>query len=150
MNDLVCTLTGHRNLPPAFDRDALLFTLEDLIKEGVSVFWCGMARGFDLVALDCLVELKQWYHVRVKACIPHAGQEKDLPRKERGEYLRLLAWCDEKIVLSETYYPSCFLVRDRYMVDRSDMVLAYLRQEKGGTAYTVGYAREKGLDVRLV
>ena len=44
---------------------------------------------------------------------------------------------DEKIVLSETYYKGCMLVRDKYMAERADIMIAYCKKEKGGTAFTV-------------
>ena len=39
------------------------------------------------------------------------------------------------------------LKRDRYMVDNSDIVVAYLTKSSGGTYYTVKYANEKGVKV---
>ena len=50
----------------------------------------------------------------------------------------LLERCDERVVLHARYETGCMFERNRYMVDRCDMVLAYLRGacEKGGTYYT--------------
>ena len=41
----------------------------------------------------------------------------------------------------------CMLKRNRHLVDGSSVCIAYLAQEKGGTAYTVNYAKEHGLTV---
>ncbi len=150
MNTLVCALTGHRNLPEGFDKNMLFYSLERLIKEGYTTFLCGMACGFDLLALECLVELKQRYHVRIKACIPYPGQENRFPDGERKKYRRLLDWCDEKTVLYEAYFPGCFLARNRYMVEGCDLLFAYLTQKSGGTAYTVKYAESCGVPVRYL
>ena len=35
------------------------------------------------------------------------------------------------------------------MVDRADILFAYCVKEKGGAAYTVRYAEEKGVPVRF-
>ena len=37
--------------------------------------------------------------------------------------------------------------RDRYLVDDSSVCLAYLTRATGGTAYTVNYARRRGLRI---
>ncbi len=150
MDHKVCALTGHRDLPPDFDRNALYDELEELIREGYDCFLCGMACGFDLTALDCLVELKQKYPIGLEACIPYEGQANGFPAEEKARYDRLLAFCDEKSVLYRGYDRGCFLGRDRYMVDKADLVLAYLTKNTGGTAYTVRYAKKKGVKVQFV
>lgn len=150
MTELVCALTGHRELLPDFDENVLHDTLEDLILRGYTTFLCGMARGFDLCALRCLIELKQRYHVRIKACIPYAGQEKHFPEADKRAYRDLLGWCDEKVTLSGQFFSGCFLARDRYMVDGCDLLVAYLKRETGGTAYTVKYAQSRGVAVQFI
>lgn len=143
-------LSGHRELPRDFDKNALYDALESLIKEGNFFFCCGMARGFDLAALKCLVDLKGRYHVRIEACIPYLGQEKNFPLEEKKAYRELLAFCDEKTYVSKTYFHGCALVRNRYMVDKCDTLLAYCTRDTGGTAFTVNYARSKGLRILTV
>ena len=144
-----CALTGHRVLPTEFDDNALYDALEVLITDGCDTFLCGMAAGFDLRALACLVSLKQKYKIYLEACVPFAGQENSFPAKEREEYRRLIEWCDRKTVLFEKYGKGCFLARNRYMVDCADFVFAYCVREEGGTAYTVRYAAEKGVEVKF-
>ena len=64
---------------------------------------------------------------------------------------RLLCQADEVMVLSETYYPRCFLERDEFMVSHSSFLIAYYDgRERGGTFYTVKKAREQGLPVANV
>ncbi len=144
-----CALTGHRELPASFDDNALYDALEALVKEGYDRFYCGMAEGFDLRALCCLVALKQKYRIFVVACIPFEGQERSFSGENRQVYRSLLPWCDETSVLFPAYRNGCYLVRDRYMVDRADLLFAYCVKEKGGAAYTVHYAGEKGVPVRF-
>ena len=150
MNHLSCALTGHRELPADFDKNALYDVLETLIEEGYRTFYCGMAQGFDLTALACLVDLKRKYRLFLEACIPFEGQQRHYPPQDKGDYDYLLQWCDRKTVLFDRYCDGCFLARDRYMVDRADVVLAYCTKDTGGTAYTVRYARRKGVPVRNV
>ncbi len=146
----VCALTGHRVIPPDFDQNLLYDRLEEIISAGCDTFLCGMAEGFDLLALECLADLKQKKRIYIEACIPYRGHEERLLQREKKRYGELLSWCDRKTVLFDGYVSGCFLARDRYMVDCADVVLAYLTQNKGGTAYTVGYARKKGVPVILL
>ena len=37
--------------------------------------------------------------------------------------------------------------RNRHLVDNSSVCVCYLNRESGGTAYTVRYAKEKGLEI---
>lgn len=144
-----CALTGHRALPPDFDRNALFDGLEELIQEGYDRFLCGMAVGFDLLSLDCLVALKGKYHIQIEACVPFYGQENFFPAEEKKKYGELIQWCDTVRELYPQYENGCYLARNRYMVDRADLLYAYCTQETGGTAYTVKYARRQGVAVRL-
>lgn len=145
-----CALTGHRALPPDFDKNRLCDTLEELIKGGCDTFLCGMAEGFDLLALDCLADLRQKYKFFIEACIPFEGQELSFRDLEKARYRNLIQWCDRKTVLFESYQNGCYLVRDRYMVDCADFVLAYCTKSTGGTAYTVKYAKEKNIPVQFI
>lgn len=146
---MICALTGHRVLGKEYDSDALYDDLESLVNEGYDLFRCGMARGFDWEALKLLIALKKKYRFQIEACIPYAGHEESFPVKERKNYLDYLSWCDKIHVLYERYCDGCFLARDRYMVDDADLVFAYCKRERGGTAYTVNYARKKEVPIRF-
>lgn len=145
-----CALTGHRDLPEAFDVNELYDLLEGVIREGYDTFYCGMARGFDLLALDCLVSLGRKYPLHLVACIPYEGQENSFSFETRKKYLSLLEWCDEKEVLFPAYRFGCYHARDRYMVDRADLVVAYCTRDSGGTAYTLRYAEKSGKEIRYL
>ena len=143
-----CALTGHRELPADFDKYALYDALEKQIVNGCDTFLCGMAEGFDLLALECLISLRQKYRIFTEACIPFAGRERLFTSaKEKALYFDLLNACDRQTVVSDKYFKGVFLVRDRYMVDNCDEVFAYCKKESGGTFYTVSYAKSKNIPV---
>ena len=142
-----CALTGHREVLHDFNKNELYDKLEELIKQGCDTFFCGMAEGFDLIALECLKDLKSKYHIYIEACIPYEGQELHFPPAERKKYRELLLWCDRKTVMFPGYRNGCFLIRNRYMVECADVLLAYCKKSSGGSAYTVKYAREQGKEV---
>lgn len=142
-----CALTGHRALPPDFDGNALYDKLEELIVKGCDTFYCGMAQGFDLTALNFLVQLRRKYRFQIEACIPFEGHERRFSYAEQRLFYELLEWCDRKTVSCPGYSKGSFLKRDRYMVDNADVVLAFCRKSEGGTAYTVEYALKKKIPV---
>ena len=69
---------------------------------------------------------------------------------KKQHYMELLQACDRKTVIFPAYCAGCFLARDRYMVDCADLVLAHCEKETGGTAYTVNYAKKRGVPVRFI
>ena len=142
-----CAITGHRELPRDFDKNALYDELDNLVREGCDEFLCGMAEGFDLTALDCLLSLREKYPLILHAFIPFAQQDKYFSHDNKKLYAKLLAACNVKTVLSESYFDGCFLARNRFMVDRCDVLFAYCTQKTGGTRYTVNYARKAGIPV---
>jgi len=79
--------------------------------------------------------------------LPHKGQARGWSKKDRKIYSHILARADEAVYTSEYYYTGCMHKRNRCLIDNSEVCLCYLTAEKGGTAYTVGYAREKRLRI---
>ena len=147
-----CAITGHRILEKNFDGEKTKKEIRRLIEEeNVSVFYCGMALGFDMYVCEYLQKIRSEYpQIKVIACIPCPEQADKFPYSEKRRYERLVSDCDEKKVLSSHYTNGCMFKRNRYMVDNAAFLLAHCIKETGGSAYTVSYAREKGVAVQLV
>lgn len=140
-----CTFTGHRKLQGDITKQNVENAVRRLIGENVRTFFCGMAAGFDLLAADVVIGLKESDPtVKLIACVPCEDQSKYYSAAEKREYRRILERCDEVHILSKQYFHGCMQVRDRFMADRSDVVVAYLREKRGGTYYTVSYAASIG------
>lgn len=146
----VCTVTGHRVLSSDFSKEELRAALRALAAVGVRTFLCGMALGFDLLCAEEVLLLREELPVRLVACIPCADQAARYPKSARERYERILDRCDERAVLHECYCDGCMFERNRYMVDRADLLLAYYTGRRGGTKYTVGYAEKRGIPVYLI
>ena len=142
---MICAVTGHRVLGKEFRRAVLEEKLDFLLARGADTFLCGMALGFDLPCGELLGERKKSVPVRLVACIPCADQSGAFPPAAKRRYDALLGSCDERVVLHERYETGCMFERNRYMVDRCDLLFAYLREgsKKGGTYYTVRYAERQ-------
>lgn len=146
-----CAFTGHRKMEDNFDAQLLRSAVENLVGRGVVSFYCGMAMGFDLIAADVVLEVKKKCpQVRLIACVPCPEQQKYFPAAEKSKYERILPLCDRVEIIAEKYYKGCMLARDRFMVDNSDLVLAYMNKDDGGTAYTVRYARSKNKEIYII
>ena len=59
------------------------------------------------------------------AAIPFRGQAGRFKPHDRRCYDELIEKADEVIVLSEHYYPRCFLDRDEFMVCNAAQIIAY-------------------------
>ena len=82
-----------------------------------------------ILVLPCLTQTRGW-------------REEDV-----AEYERIKAQADKGVYISQQYTPGCMHKRNRHLVDNSGICVCYLTQESGGTAYTVRYAEQKGLEI---
>ena len=133
-----CTFTGHRDLGEDFSPSKMKKIVKQAIKNGIETFYCGMAMGFDLLAGEYLAKQKKSNpQLRLIACVPCYGQEKYFSDKDKKRYVDLLKKSDEQIVLADHYFNGCMQIRDKYMAERADILIAYCNKDKGGAAYTV-------------
>ena len=146
-----CCFTGHREIPYQ-EQEMISARLEEevrrLIGMGFVTFHAGGALGFDTLAAQCVLKLKKEFP-KIRLCIdvPHKGQERKWSMENIKQYQEILLFADEVNILSESYFRGCMHVRNRYMVDHSDCVIAYVRKESGGSAYTMAYAEKKGVEI---
>ena len=142
-----CAVTGHRDLSRGIDAEKTEQILLAAAESGYDTFMVGMAIGFDFLCFKILEKIRKNKDIRIIACVPCKGQADKFSEGQKEEYLRMLASADEVIVLSESYTPYCMHKRNAYMVDNSSLLVAYMREEKGGAYNTVKYAGNKGVTV---
>ena len=143
-----CAFSGHRLLGKDFCEKDLEKSVSEAIEKGAKTFYCGMAMGFDLVAAECVLKEKEKNsEIRIVACVPCYGQERGYSERDKRRYAEILKKCDEKVVLSDSYYNGCMQKRNEYMAERSDALIAYCRKQTGGTVYTVKCFKRKGKPV---
>ncbi len=143
-------VTGHRKMGKDISKETLKLIFEGAIYDGYDTFLVGMAVGFDSLCFRVLEEIRKENNIRIIACIPCENQDKSFSEMQKIEYKKMIESADERLVLSKEYTPYCMFARNRFMVDNCSYLLAYLREEKGGTKYTVDYALEKGLKVKII
>lgn len=144
--------SGHRDLPP--DCTELSANLEKsitkLIEQGVIFFGNGGAVGFDTLAAETVLKLKnQFPRIRLIMVLPCPPEQQSLKwnEEQKKRYYKILDRSDKIRILSPQYSDGCMLARDRYLIDNSGHLICYLRRQRGGTFYTVGYAEYRGLDI---
>ena len=146
-----CAFTGHREFYDGFSPRKLKKEIKKLILQGVDTFYNGMAMGFDLLAAEKTLELKKRYpHIKLILCIPCYNQERNFSEKDKGRYATICKKADEKVLLSDNYYRGCMQNRNKYMVERADVLLAYCVKNTGGAAYTVRCFEKKWPDKKII
>lgn len=141
-----CCFTGHRVLKKDFDEQKLERVIDKLIKNGYKTFLVGMAIGFDLKVFEVL-QTKKKYNIDIIACVPCKDQDKFYNKNQKEQYSEALKNADKIVYLCEEYYDGCMQQRNRYMVDNSSILVAYMYSKIGGTLYTVNYAKKKEKNV---
>ena len=86
----------------------------------------------------------------LEAAIPCDSQADGWPAALRRRYEALVADCDEVSFLQHAYTPGCMQKRNRYMIDRSSLLLACFDGQPGGTRNTILYAMQRGCRVVII
>ena len=151
MRNQTCCFTGHRNIPPN-QRENVIRRLKEAveisIRHGYSFFCAGGALGFDTLAAQAALDLKEEYpHIQLILVLPCKTQTRGWNQEDIKQYEKIKAFADKVIYTAENYYNGCMHKRNRCLVDHSSLCICYLRQNTGGTYYTVNYAADRGLKI---
>ncbi|MBD5086530.1 MAG: DUF1273 domain-containing protein [Clostridiales bacterium] len=163
MNYQTCCCTGHR--PKGFPfkygvdkqkHNAYLLLLEEKIKlaiteYGITNFISGMAIGVDLDFAEIVLKLRNKYPITLECAIPCPNQTLKWNSSDKLRYESILKRADKINLISERYTPECMLKRNRYMVDKSQLVIAVFNGIKqGGTWYTINYAKRENKVIEII
>ena len=151
MKEKTCCFTGHRELPeeqlPQL-KQALFKVIVRLASQGVTRFACGGALGFDTLAAQMVLMVKEAFpQIELLLILPCKTQEKYWSKDEQKIYREILARADRVVFVSETYIQGCMQKRNRLLVKGSSVCVCYCTKKQGGTFYTVRYARQNGLNL---
>ena len=126
---------------------ALRQEIRRLFESGVTEFYAGGARGFDMLAEKAVLELRQELPIHLHLILPCPEQHERWPAFLRKEYELILKQADSVRYISETYNETCMFRRNDAMVEASGYCICFLQRKRGGTAYTVNYAKKAGCTV---
>jgi uncharacterized phage-like protein YoqJ len=105
----------------------------------------GMALGWDTALAEASLNLG----IPLLSAVPFEGQEVMWHESSKIKYKDILSKATEiKYVCEKGYSPYKMQVRNEWMVDNSDLVLAMWDGTKGGTYNCVQYAKKSGKPIR--
>ena len=149
---LTCCFTGHRpdKLYESENDIKLLLTkaIDDAICDGCTTFISGMAMGVDIWAAEIVIErMTVNSEVSLICALPHPDFEKRRSETEIARFNNIIASANDVVEVNNHYYTGCYQVRNKWMVDRSSLVIAVFNGKKSGTKNTIDYANKKSVKV---
>ena len=127
-----CTFFGHRKCPE-LDKNCIYEVVEKLILQGVNVFFVGNQVEFDAKVYSCLKQLREKYpHIQCSVVLAYFPKEKD---------------CLDTMFPEEIDgIPPKFAIdrRNKWMVEKSEWVICYVRVPWGGAYKFAELARKQG------
>lgn len=143
--------TGHREIPLEKQKkvsELLDKTIEKLYQKGVIFYGTGGAYGFDMLAEKAVLRAKTRHsEIKLILVLPCKNQDKYWSERNKSEFQKILKQADKVVYTSENYSSGCMHKRNRHLVFFSGYCVAYLTKNSGGTAYTVDYAHQNGLEI---
>ena len=152
MKENICCFTGHRNIP-AEDGENVKTKLKEqilaLLEEGNRTFLVGGARGFDMLAAEVLLDLreKEGKELHLFSALPFPEWREFWPDESFAREERILKASDNVSFSKQKINRRAYLDRDRKMVDESSVCIAWCTRRSGGTAYTIRYALKNEIQV---
>lgn len=156
----VCCFTGHRSISCETNfvtSQKIKHAVNHLIRKGVRTFIVGGALGFDTIAAVTVINMRdndplfdengERVDISLHVAVPCKGQSDKWSFGDRTLYNSILSSADSVTVLSDTYTRDCMFARNRYMVDRSAYCVCFVTHRRGGSYYTMNYAKRSGLEI---
>lgn len=146
----ICCFTGHRKLSSSVLKltPHLETAIRRLVAIGYTDFRTGGAIGFDTLAALVVLKVREDNpHIRLHLILPHPNHESGFSKLEKELFKATVDMADTVTYTSKRTNRSSYYIRNRALVDGSDYCISYSNSPKGGTAYTVRYAKKKGVPV---
>jgi len=150
-----CCFTGHRPDKMEFGEKEIKPLLEKAIDEAISkgfvTFITGMAMGTDIWAAEIVLDRRKKNNdLHLICALPHPGFESRRSFVEKMRFSKIIKNADLVKEINNHYFTGCYQVRNEWMVDRSNLVIAVFNGQKSGTKNTVDYAKKQGLTINNV
>src|SRR6266404_2788194 len=142
---MILGLTGHRIIT---NYGKTYLAIQNNLKElGPSCTISGMAVGFDQLAAVICIRLG----IPFIAAVPFIGQESKWPEHVQKQYIKILGKAKEIIIVSPGDFDGeKFHIRNEYIVDNSEKLLAYYNGKPSGTGHCVKYAEKKFKEIIVI
>ncbi len=138
---IACTFFGHRDAPDDIRKKVRDAVIELITEHNVDLFLVGDSGGFDRIVKGVLIELTPLYDFEFQVVLSR------IPIKNRSE-----RYCDSSISVVpdgiESALPRFRIdFRNKYMLNASDYVIAYIERSYGGAFKYYEMAKRKNLKV---
>lgn len=124
---------------------------KNITNEPVSLI-TGMALGVDQVFWKAAEVLRNESHnYSIEAAVPFAGQESKWFQASQYEYQQMIDRTDVVTIVSPGGYSAAKMdIRNKYMVDKSDLVIGVCCKNTGGTANCLRYAQSLKKNILII
>ncbi|MCI5604175.1 MAG: DUF1273 domain-containing protein [Clostridia bacterium] len=148
--EFTCFFTGHRKLPVGRIkeiRQILSDKIEYLIEnKGVENFIAGGALGFDTIAAEAVIILKEKYpFIKLYLYLPCYDQSKLWKPEDKYRWRIIMTKVDDyEYITEDVYTKGCMQKRNYKMADDALYCISYCVISRSGTGMTMNYAGERG------
>ncbi len=151
MRDMTCCFTGHRDIPqeqiPILE-EKIETLLRTLVEQKIVYYGAGGALGWDTISARVVLRLRRELpQLKLILILPCLSQAQKWSRQDQEIYEEIKAQANKIVYTSQEYTRGCMFKRNRHLVDHSGTCICYMTKSEGGTAYTVNYARKRGLRI---
>ncbi|MBQ3379798.1 MAG: DUF1273 family protein [Clostridia bacterium] len=168
MQTKTCCFSGHRPkaFPWKYDESApqcvwlkgrIANEIEKAVADGFTRFIAGGAAGVDMWCAEAVIDFKRTHNrddISLVLAIPFLNYAVYFSEKEKARLVKIIEASDERILTSseedKSHAVRKYYKRNEYMVDNSQRLIAVFEPDlstKGGTKYTVEYAKKVGVEV---
>lgn len=136
---MIVTFCGHREVDNTLEvGNWLSQVIEDLIKKGAKIFYLGGYGKFDSLCKKVLMEYKIIYpDIQILLIVPYINHKLEIKGYDGTIYPEI-----------ENIPPRyAILKRNRWMVEKSDVVISYVINNYGGAFKTLEYSIQKGKNI---
>ena len=153
-----CSITGPRPARFSFGYDEdhmdcvalkneIKGQVELLYEAGIRSFYSGVEMGVDMWGAEEIIKLKcTCRNIKLICVEPFKGREKYWPLEEQKRYQTIIRNSDGRISLSDFSVCDRYQIRNLYMIEKSDVLLAVYDWNhpniKSGTGRTIRQAQE--------
>lgn len=130
--------------------------MQDIIEKAIlnnyTYFISGMALGVDMICSEIVLNLKKKYkNIYLECAIPCLNQEKEWAHFDQRRYKKILKKADFIYVVNNSPYSTkCMHERNKYMVTKSNVVIAVWNGLPSGTSYTINLAKQQNKKVKII
>ena len=125
-----------------------------LIRRGVSEFYTGGQTGIDTLAAMLVVSIRQelMTTANLNLVLPHKNMAARFSTIQKDDFNWIKRSADTVVCLGDGYTSGCYRRRNRYMVEKSDYLIAVAGAKRpySGTYMTLGMARRKGIETIVI